>query len=499
MRALKKRSAYLYLSKQKEHLQVTFSNILSDYIHKKNIKTYALAQYCGIDRSNMYKIINGKRKPTSIEMVDKISKFMKLSISESADLMEAYLIEVTGHDNYYRRKHVAQFFQNFRLPQQNFPSHISDTNDLLQIKNLDSMILSSPTEINRALLYILPPELCSDSGEIQLLIQPDYDFLFDILAANYCHPNVKIDHIICLNSKTDLMDHCYDYNLHCLEKVLPVYGNVHNYNCYYYYNDVSYTTEVMTMIPYAVMTRHFACLLSNDLQSGCLISRASFLKLFHSIFEEHLAKVSPLLKPMGNLAEQLNYMMDLGTSALSSCALQPIPCMTPFLTKEILEKHIIQQLPNRTQLIEQLEKYISASYNKLIFPSTKLIFSLNGVRKFLETGRIGEYPSSIYHAIEPKYRIYLVKQLLISFHSHPYHVLKQDIGSLEDELYLFINQQKGYLMFLAPHTEQLIYLDIEEPGLLSTFWDYCENLDDELFFSPEEVEQELKSLIAEFS
>lgn len=53
-----------------------FSQLLSCHIHSKDIKTYALAQYCGLDRSNMYKIINGKRKPSSRELVLKICKFM---------------------------------------------------------------------------------------------------------------------------------------------------------------------------------------------------------------------------------------------------------------------------------------------------------------------------------------------------------------------------------------------------------------------------------------
>ena len=83
-----------------------FSEILSQHIHNKDIKTYALAQYCGLDRSNMYKVINGKRKPTSEAMVDKMCKFMHLSPAEENELKEAYMITLTGTDNYYRRKDV---------------------------------------------------------------------------------------------------------------------------------------------------------------------------------------------------------------------------------------------------------------------------------------------------------------------------------------------------------------------------------------------------------
>ena len=62
-----------------------FSQLLSNHIHEKNIKTYALAQYCGLDRSNMYKLINGKRKPSSLEMVQKICKFLNLSYAEQQE------------------------------------------------------------------------------------------------------------------------------------------------------------------------------------------------------------------------------------------------------------------------------------------------------------------------------------------------------------------------------------------------------------------------------
>lgn len=98
-----------------------FSQLLSCHIHSKDIKTYALAQYCGLDRSNMYKIINGKRKPSSRELVLKICKFMQLSHAEQKEMEQAYEITLIGHDTYYRRKAVIDFFNNFRLSKLNLP------------------------------------------------------------------------------------------------------------------------------------------------------------------------------------------------------------------------------------------------------------------------------------------------------------------------------------------------------------------------------------------
>ena len=74
-------------------------------------------------------------------------------------------------------------------------------------------------------------------------------------------------------------------------------------------------------------------------------------------------------------------------------------------------------------------------------------------------------------------------------------MLKEPIGNPEYELYLFVNQQNGYLMFSSPYSRQPVYLNIEEPGLLFTFYDFCENLDDNMFYTPEEAETLLNALI----
>ena len=46
-----------------------FSDTLTRYIEHKNIKVFSLAKYCNLDRSTMYKILNGKRNPPSSEVL----------------------------------------------------------------------------------------------------------------------------------------------------------------------------------------------------------------------------------------------------------------------------------------------------------------------------------------------------------------------------------------------------------------------------------------------
>ena len=64
-----------------------FSDLLSEYITMKDVGVYPLSQFCGLDRSFMYKIINGKRKPAGEDVVRKMAQFMQLTPQEKIDFM----------------------------------------------------------------------------------------------------------------------------------------------------------------------------------------------------------------------------------------------------------------------------------------------------------------------------------------------------------------------------------------------------------------------------
>ena len=69
-----------------------FSDLLSDYINEKQIKILSLAKYCDMDRSTMYKIMNGKRNPPSQEILKKMAHFMHLTPVEHQKFQEAWKI-----------------------------------------------------------------------------------------------------------------------------------------------------------------------------------------------------------------------------------------------------------------------------------------------------------------------------------------------------------------------------------------------------------------------
>lgn len=90
-----------------------FSDLLKHYIHEKNVKVMSLAHYCNLERSTVYKFINGKREPMSAELVEQIAHFIKLTPLETYQLKEAWKMARMGENDYYIRKSIEHFLSDF--------------------------------------------------------------------------------------------------------------------------------------------------------------------------------------------------------------------------------------------------------------------------------------------------------------------------------------------------------------------------------------------------
>lgn len=310
----------------------------------------------------------------------------------------------------------------------------------------------------------------------------------NILAAQgHSTAATKIDHIICLNNNTEVPHSYKNYNLNCLKRILPLYGCDYQYNSYYYYDNILSKIGTFTLMPYMIITSQYVCLLTSDMQRGALFSEPEFISMFEKIFDEYLIVSSPLLRRLDSAFTQLDYVCDSSPAIKEKYSFQMTPCLTFFLTPGFIEKYIKQDFPERPLFIQKLLKYIENFTHSQFLHSTSFIFSLKGIQHFLSTGRINEYPYEVYDAFDMKDRIYLVKQLLHACKTLDFKMLKNNIGDIRNELFLYVTQQNGYLMFSVPPHQNLVYLDIKEPGLLFTFFDFCKNLEPDLFYTPEET------------
>ena len=472
-----------------------FSDLLGHHIAAKGIKSYEIAQYCGIERSLMYKIIKGTRPVTSMDTVLLIAEFLRLTPSERTDFVESYKISMDGFENYYRRKNILELFENFRKYSEIYTA--PDHQPLVSYHDISDMsTVSGQNEINHLLFHILFLETRKSDPQIRLLIQPDTDFLMNLLPTlGYENQNLSITQIICFHKSDELTNDKKDYNLACLKKILPVYCSACRYHVYYYYGDLIHSSADLLLFPYLVLTSGHALLLSKDMQSGIVFEKQDTLKFFHQMYDRYLEQVSSFGVVMNNLPTQLSYFHNIRADMEQNYCFQMLPCLTFGIPDYFFDKYIYPEIPSRDKLIAMLMDYVHSIRKRFTEHPVRFIFSEDGLQRFLETGRIPEYPPAVYRPFELSDRIVLIRQFLKFCPPNGLCMLKCTIGDLDNELFMYVNPRNGYLMFPSSEPDQLICLDITEPGLLHGFCDFCEHLDKDLFYTETEAYSLISSLL----
>lgn len=134
-----------------------FSDLLKNYIHEKNVKVMPLAHYCNLERSTVYKFINGKREPMSAELVEQIAYFIKLTPLETYQLKEAWKVARMGETPYYIRKSIEHFMTDF--PNRSTPAshNITPPGKFRQFYLIHPKL--SPAEFQTGRRFFCPPDI----------------------------------------------------------------------------------------------------------------------------------------------------------------------------------------------------------------------------------------------------------------------------------------------------------------------------------------------------
>lgn len=473
-----------------------FSDLMSLYVKSKDIKTYAMAQYCDLDRSTMYKIINGKRNPSNEQLVCRISDFMRLSPLEHSELIEAYRITLIGSEVYYRRKTVYDFFSSFSNSFNDFPE-LSMSHSHFSMPEF-VMPLEGRAEIDHAIYSIIMLEAQQESGHLKLLLQPDDHFIMKLLTfVSKEKPSLKIDHILCLNNKETVTSSRKNYNILCLKNIMPLYTCSHNYNSHYYYENIVSHSSIFNLLPYLILTSDYAITLSTDMEYGVIYDNKNILDFFNRMYKKYLSMTSLIGERISSSVTDFQYLKYTKMIQNPGFSFQTEPCLASLFTPKLINKYLHKDFPGIDQFTESLMDHIHKLMSIVKTNQSTFIFTLDGVISFLETGRISEFPSNLYDPLSMDDRIYLVNKLITVCRSYSYRMLKQNPGNPRSKLSVYSNTQHCYLLFPSVN-EDLIYLDLEEPSILHAFYDYLTTLNEDAFYSRDESVELLERLIKKY-
>lgn len=208
-------------------LMSVFSDMLKNYIHEKDVKVGALAHYCQLERSTIYKFINGKLEPMSAELVEQIAYFIKLTPLETHQLRESWKMARMGEDAYYIRKSVEHFLCDFpnksTPPSCDFtPPHANLVKRLSPTQNC--LLLNSRQAIDSSVHQILLSEAAKPNGKIALFLQPDYPFLLHLLST------IQPEACILPFLRRDLLEDIFNYDIPGADSVISMADTLFNNN-----------------------------------------------------------------------------------------------------------------------------------------------------------------------------------------------------------------------------------------------------------------------------
>lgn len=118
-----------------------FSIMLEEFIKEKDVQISELARYCGIDRKNLFRLLQGKENLPEEDVVQKMSLFMKLTPFEHKYFYEAYQISVVGRERYFMQRQVLDLIQHFP---ENFKPTVEGNIRELHDKNILQCLFSVP-------------------------------------------------------------------------------------------------------------------------------------------------------------------------------------------------------------------------------------------------------------------------------------------------------------------------------------------------------------------
>lgn len=464
-----------------------FSQKLADYIKKKDTNVYMLAKYCGYDRANMYKLINGKRNAPDEEFVRKLSEYLHLSPTEEAELVDKYEISVMGYESYHRRKNILNFLSEFTLLEDPV-SPMTSVNVTAEFdrKDRQNITLKNQYELEGALFWMIAEEIKKEEGTLRMIVQPDASVISGILRlCGRTESNVRVDHIICLSDQPDKIEDGKLYNLECLKKILPLYNYNYDYNSWYYYGNTSYVDMAFVMFPYMVLTSEYACMLSADIKSGCITRDKEMIKMLEERFTSYQKKSRRLVNCIANIMEQFDVVGTAVSTKYSGYNLQMEPCVMTFLDQEIIEKYLSPQMPNREYFVKETIAYCK----NLSAQNITYIFSMDGLLHFLETGNIRELSQDIYIRPALEDRVKIIERILHPEGGQKVKILKQKIGHPETDVNILVTSEHGLLRVAVPAKNIFLDMILEESGVLYSFYDFCENLGNVMFYGQEEAER----------
>lgn len=475
-----------------------FSEVFSNLTKDKETDVPQMSIYCNVDRSNMYKILRGTRNPPSMGVLNRIREYLRLTPSEWQRLNDAWHITVLGEKTYYRRKNVEHFLLSFpddysSTWRQSSIQHSVSNQDFLSTSP-PSLALETQMDVNTILLQMLTKEAAKSHGNISILAQPDYSFLFQTLTGLLPADSLNVEHIFSLSNLEELSTDHQIRHIQYLETIFPLFVTSGlAYLPLYYYGDTPDLFNDYSLLSCIVMTSEHVLLCTPDFQQGIFFNDPEMWTATRNSVDNLKKNCKPLFKITNvDLAHFDQYLpiRKLMRPGHLTYIIQEEGCLLPLLTVNIMQEFLDFSLIDREMIINLYWAIGKDAQAEMADDGESWLhqfFTKNGLFYFVRTGQFRELPPQFCRPLSRESRIYLLKEFQKYCQSGLYRMLKAPLENLSGNLRLAVMDDIGYLV-LCRKNQPITYLLFDEPYYLEIFYDYMQSLEDYCYSIEDTVE-----------
>ncbi len=479
---------------------ISFAELLKSYIDQNHVTINEIAHYTRIDHSTLYKIVKGTRRPSSMQMVNSIAHFLRLSAKKRHDLQEAYYCSLLGESRYYGFQQITDLLGELRSPQPADPQLSMSPDDSL---NSAERILSGTTEISSAIIALFREAASNGEKRISCFTAGSLTFypsLFRQLLSLW--PNIVLDHLIVLDESSHLSKEYRVYNLECFRSIFPLLIQYPNYHLRCIYADINTLQSIHPLLSEMVITGSGACVFRPDGTAGFLFHDNAKRSVYEDSFrklESASSKFADYLSPELLLAayQKNPFLSDLQTDHFLvrqiTGLFNPGICSVLVLGQDdctLIQKHLNLPEPQKTQFIHALNQYLPAQRNLLLNPDTAfpIISTRQGIEYFTSTGYINELNPSVMYPLNIGERIQILRKWYQVYEEHAFVLV--DMPRLKYDSHSWV-VKSWQSIILQVSTETGIYLagQITEPNIVSLFNAYFSFITDEFAMDENDVRQ----------
>ena len=219
--------------------------------------------------------------------------------------------------------------------------------------------------------------------------------------------------------------------------------------------------------------------------------------MLQEMYNTYLEQCSQLFLPTAflpdNFSNVFNTIFEVSEEA-PTFALQPEVCITPFISEKILKQAFNYDIPHSREIFTQAALAFKGNMKRLTDSQTYVYFTADGLLQFAASGRTAEIPEVFYHKFTVEHRIAMLRGVAESCRKGSYRILQKPLNHLPSNLHLCIRGNVGTLIFQKYNGEVMLFT-IQEYGLLETFLDYLQNMQESSFFSLDEAAAYVESII----